>query len=78
MNTPARSPPASARAGIRNRVVIQRLEIRKRPAWMGRKESDAHPSSEGPLELENGVPNTRTGVILAAALAVEDHCSARV
>lgn len=60
------------------RVVIRRLEIQKRRAWMGWKESDAHHSSEGPLELENDVPNTRTGVILAAALAIEDHCGARV
>src|ERR1700721_1658923 len=29
------------------------------------------------LELENDVPNTRTGVIHAAALAIEDHCGAR-
>jgi hypothetical protein len=31
-----------------------------------------------PLELENGVPDTRTGVTHAAALAVEDHSGARV
>jgi hypothetical protein len=34
-------------------------------------------SREGPLELENGVPNTRTGIIHAAALVVEDHRGAR-
>ena len=38
----------------------------------------AFPVSEGPLELENGVPDSRTGVTYPAALAVEDHCDARV
>ena len=31
---------------------------------------------EGSLEIKNGVPNIGTGVIHAAALAVEDHCCA--